>query len=123
MEICRGHSAKITQIELKMPKNDFPGVKDALKGLGGSQGPNAPSRLILLNPKIAINCPQGSGTLRQQYARVCRSMPEYARVCQSMHEYARVCQSMPEYARVCQSMPECARVCQSMPESCQVLPK
>ena len=57
MEICRchcGHSAKITQIELKMPKNDFPGVKDALKGLGDSQGPDAPSRLILLNPTSGI---------------------------------------------------------------------
>ena len=97
------------------------------------------------NLKIAIPCPQGSGTLRQQllmmhwlcqgipeyarvcqsmleYARVCQSMPEYARVCQSMPEYARVCQSMPEYARVYQSMPEYARVCQSMPEYARVLP-
>ena len=59
---------------------------------------------------------RGSGTLRQQYARECQSMPEYARVCQSMPEYARVCQSMPEYARVSQRMQEYARVCQSMPD-------
>ena len=87
--------------------------------------------------KIAIYCPQGSGTLRQQllmmhwliindYARVCQSMPEYARICQRMPEYARVCRSMPEYARVCQSMQEYARVCQSMPEYarvCQSMPE
>ena len=58
-----------------------------------------------LYSKIAIDCPQGSGTLRKQYPRVCQSMPENVRVCQSMPEYARVCKSMPEYARVCQSMP------------------
>merc|ERR1711940_76035 len=78
---------------------------------------------LLTELKIAIYCPQGSGTLRQQYARVCQSMPEYARVCQSMPEYARVCKSMPEYARVCKSMPEYARVCQicrSMPEYARV---
>ena len=52
----RGHSAKITQMELKMPKSDFPGVKDAFKGLGGGQGPDAPSsrRLNLLNPTRGI---------------------------------------------------------------------
>ena len=37
-----------------MPKNDFPGVKDALKGLGRSSGPDAPSRLNLLNPTRGI---------------------------------------------------------------------
>ena len=37
-----------------MPKNDFPGVKDALKGLGGSSGPDAPSRLNLLNPTCPV---------------------------------------------------------------------
>ena len=41
-------------MESKKPENDFPGVKDALKGLGGSQGPDAPSRLILLNPTRGI---------------------------------------------------------------------
>merc|ERR1711954_411168 len=50
---------------------------------------------LLTELKIAIYCPQGSGTLRQEYARVCQSMQEYARVCQSMPVYARVCQSMP----------------------------
>ena len=51
-----GHSAKKTQMELKIPENDFPGVKDALKGLGGGQGPDAPSsrRLNLLNPTRGI---------------------------------------------------------------------
>ena len=68
--------------------------------------------------KMAIYCPQGSGTLRQQLLMMhwlCHSMPEHARVCQSMPEYARVCQSMPLYARVCNIMPEYARDCQSMP--------
>ena len=52
---------------------------------------------VLVKIKIAIYCPQGSGTLRQQSLMMhwlcieCQSMPEYARVCQSMPEYARVC--------------------------------
>ena len=78
---------------------------------------------------MAIYCPQGSGTLRQQLSMMhwlCQSMPEYARVYQSIQEYARVCQSMPEYARVCQSMAEYGRVCKIMPEYarvCQGMPE
>ena len=39
-----------------MPKNDFPGVRDALKGLGSGSGLDAPSsrRLNLLNPTRGI---------------------------------------------------------------------
>ena len=52
---------------------------------------------VIITIKIAIYCPQGSGTLRQQSLMMhwlcieCKSMPEYARVCQGMPEYARVC--------------------------------
>ena len=37
-----------------------------------------------------------------------------------INDYARVCKSMPEYARVCQSMPEYARV---LPSFAKVVPK
>merc|ERR1711978_620679 len=33
---------------------------------------------LLTELKMAIYCPQGSGTLRQQYTLLCQSMQEYA---------------------------------------------
>ena len=54
--------------------------------------------MMIIMTKMAIYCPQGSGTLRQQLLMMhwlCQSMPEYARVCQSIPEYARV---LPSFA-------------------------
>ena len=67
--------------------------------------------------KMAIYCPQGGGTLRQQLsimhgiAWFCMVLHHLALCCTMLHhvapEYARVCHSMPEYAKVVHKLSPC----------------